>query len=261
MKIRFRKMIVLLLIPLMLINWSGAPANAASGSEQKVSPESVSVVHPNTVWAVEMPTLGAYLSHVAQDVENYWIKVINDRNGIFPPPDAEFYFPMRGESMGLVLCDPYTSTDDMTAIFCPYLSRVIVPQVLATMYWEGTYKRNNDPSQPYPAGDFSAAILVAHEFSHAVETYFRNDITLLRTKELLADCLTGVWTKSMAQRNQLEGNDLYEAMRTLHDVGDYSKLPTVHRGTPSQRYAAFTTGYTQGTMAGCTSYANGYAGN
>lgn len=264
MKKGLRKMMVILLIPLIMVNLSGAAASANEAAEQQVPQtmlEFSSIVKPTTTWGGEFKTMKEFLTYVGNDVHNYWYNVISSKNGIIPPPNVEYYFPLPGEKVSIILCDPYTSTNDETALFCPYLSRIYISQALATSYWEGTYKRNADPSLSYAAGDFSAAMLVAHEYGHNLQAhYISGDYRLLRTRELHADCLAGVWGKSLYQRNELEGNDLYEAMRTLYDTGDYSKLPTEHRGTPAQRYAAFSTGYAEGTMESCSPYANGYAG-
>lgn len=263
MKDALRKMMIILLIPLIMVNLSGTAvsANDSEGEQiQKAMEESSSVVKPAMTWGGEFKTMKEFLTYVGNDVESYWVNVINNRNGIILPPDVEFHFPFEGEKVPLILCDPYTLTDDETALYCPYLSRIYISQALAVQYWEGTYKRNTDLSQNYNAGDFSAAMLVAHEFGHAMQPYVIGDFRLLRTRELFADCMAGVWGNSLYHRNELEGNDLYEAMRTLYDIGDYSKLPTVHRGTPAQRYAAFLTGYNEGTIEGCRPYANGYTG-
>ncbi|MFD1862003.1 neutral zinc metallopeptidase [Planococcus chinensis] len=264
MKNGLRKKIILLLIPLLIISWSGALANGVTSAEHEVPPKqqtTVNTFQPTITWGDSLKTMEEFLHYVANDVEAFWVNVIDKKNLISPVPTLDFFFPKPGESMGVIGCGALTQTNDETAQYCPWLGRVYISQALAYNYWHGIYRRNNDPSPYYSTGHFSAALLVAHEAGHAMESYLGNPITLLRSKELYADCLSGVWANSLYQRGYLQNTDLEQANRTLHDIGDYSQLPTEHRGTPAQRHAAFLSGYNQGTMESCQSYANGYVGN
>jgi len=72
--------------------------------------------------------------------------------------------------------------------------------------------------------------------------------------ELHADCWSGVWASSAADRGILEPGDIEEAVQTTMDVGDYETGAPGHHGTPEQRSAAFLTGYESGEPAGCEGY-------
>ncbi len=125
-------------------------------------------------------------------------------------------------------------------------------------------------------GDFAAAYVIAHEVAHHVQ----NEIGILgqvnqarrqasQTQgnaltvrlELQADCLSGVWARSV--RGLMERGDLAEALNAARMIGDdrlqrqAGRVPQPHtftHGTSKQRAGWFQRGYDSGQMAACDTF-------
>lgn len=112
-------------------------------------------------------------------------------------------------------------------------------------------------------GDFAAAFVVGHEWSHHVQT----SLGIERSEqpdelmevysiqlELMADCLTGTWALDADTRGLLDLSDLAEAMAFTNErLGDPEQIdpfnPQAH-GSNTQRVNAFQKGYEDG-YEGC----------
>ncbi len=127
-------------------------------------------------------------------------------------------------------------------------------------------------------GDYAAIVILAHEWGHAADYWYRQKNNSRHwtplAAEQTADCLAGAVTLSAEKAGRLDRGDLLEAERSIQTAGDidYSKfLPeipgkreTVHdilhdgvvkamgHGDPEQRLKAFRGGYRGGT-ASCLS--------
>jgi hypothetical protein len=101
-------------------------------------------------------------------------------------------------------------------------------------------------------GDFSASVLIAHEFGHHLvdELY----PALLKTNpdlkrpggkwgELIADCLAGISAYVSYSDGYLEDGDFEEALEALYQLGDTNVTSPQHHGTPDERTRAFRVGY------------------
>lgn len=108
-------------------------------------------------------------------------------------------------------------------------------------------------------GDFAPVIIIAHEWSHAVQSMLgigthNNYVIQL---EQNADCLAGAYARHADERGLLEEGDLLEAATSLIFAGDIS-TPWYHpeaHGGPVERVAAFALGYSSGIDA-CFVYVN-----
>ncbi|HAX82160.1 MAG TPA: zinc metallopeptidase [Actinobacteria bacterium] len=111
-------------------------------------------------------------------------------------------------------------------------------------------------------GDFTVALVLAHEWGHAIQERFGFDDSASPTivSELQADCLAGTWTGYVAAGESdilvLEPGDLEEAMSGFLLIGD--QLGTVPQGEGAHglsfdRLNAFFDGYDQGTSR-CAEY-------
>jgi predicted metalloprotease len=111
-------------------------------------------------------------------------------------------------------------------------------------------------------GDFTVALVLAHEWGHAIQERFGFDDSANPTivSELQADCLAGAWTGFVASGESdilvLEPGDLEEAMSGFLLIGD--QLGTVPQGEGAHglsfdRLNAFFDGYDLGT-ARCAEY-------
>ena len=127
-------------------------------------------------------------------------------------------------------------------------------------------------------GDFAYAYVIAHEVGHHVQNLMgllpkvqaaeeqnpdQANALSVRT-ELMADCLAGVWANKMqARHSNLDQNDLQQAVATATAIGD-DRLQRQSRGTivpdsfthgsSAQRVQWLTTGFREGTIAGCNTF-------
>lgn len=125
-------------------------------------------------------------------------------------------------------------------------------------------------------GDFAAAYVIAHEVAHHVQNEIgilgqvnaarqtasqieSNQLTV--RLELMADCLSGVWARSV--RGLMERGDLEEALNAARRIGDdhlqrqAGRVPQPHtftHGTSEQRSSWFERGYDSGQMRDCDTF-------
>ncbi|WP_434675405.1 KPN_02809 family neutral zinc metallopeptidase [Pseudomonas sp. D3-10] len=131
------------------------------------------------------------------------------------------------------------------------------------------------------AGDFAQAYVIAHEVGHHVQTLLgvsakiqearqqgrqmEGDGGLLVRQELQADCLAGVWANHAQKRlNWLEPGDIEEALTAANAIGD-DRLQqqgqgrvvpdSFTHGTSAQRVRWFKTGFAQGQVSQCDTFA------
>ncbi|SDI51471.1 KPN_02809 family neutral zinc metallopeptidase [Pseudomonas abietaniphila] len=131
------------------------------------------------------------------------------------------------------------------------------------------------------AGDFAQAYVIAHEVGHHVQTLLgvsakvdaarqrgmrmEGDNGLLVRQELQADCLAGVWAANAQKRlNWLEPGDIEEALNAANAIGD-DRLQQQNQGrvvpdsfthgTSAQRVRWFKTGFAQGQINQCDTFA------
>ncbi|WP_285423020.1 neutral zinc metallopeptidase [Pseudomonas sp. efr-133-TYG-103a] len=131
------------------------------------------------------------------------------------------------------------------------------------------------------AGDFAQAYVIAHEVGHHVQTLLgvsakvdaarqrgmrmEGDAGLLVRQELQADCLAGVWANNAQKRlNWLEPGDIEEALNAANAIGD-DRLQqqsqgrvvpdSFTHGTSAQRVRWFKTGFAQGQINQCDTFA------
>ncbi|MEP2030729.1 MAG: neutral zinc metallopeptidase [Paracoccaceae bacterium] len=125
-------------------------------------------------------------------------------------------------------------------------------------------------------GDFAAAYVIAHEVAHHVQNLLgilgpvnqrRRQVSQTEANgltvrlELQADCLSGVWARSV--QGLLERGDLEEALNAARRIGDdhlqrqAGRVPQPHtftHGTSEQRSRWFARGYDSGNITNCDSF-------
>jgi predicted metalloprotease len=126
-------------------------------------------------------------------------------------------------------------------------------------------------------GDFAAAYVIAHEVAHHVQNQLgilgqvdqarrqssqREANALTVRLELMADCLAGVWARSV--EGLMERGDLDEALNAARRIGDDTlqrqagRVPQPHtftHGTSEQRSRWFERGFDSGQISQCDTYA------
>ncbi len=128
-------------------------------------------------------------------------------------------------------------------------------------------------------GDFAAAYVVAHEIAHHVqnELGILGQANQLRAQssqadsnaisvriELQADCLSGVWARTAAQKfGTIDRADFQEAVNAARQIGDDTlqrsagQRPMPHtftHGTSDQRARWFMAGLQSGQIAACDTF-------
>ena len=118
-------------------------------------------------------------------------------------------------------------------------------------------------------GDFAQAYVITHEIGHhvqkllGIEKRARGDSVAL---ELQADCFSGIWAHSTAQRNILESGDIEEGLNAAAAVGDdrLQKMSgravnpdSFTHGSSRQRAAWFRRGFESGRIEDCDTFRAG----
>jgi predicted metalloprotease len=129
-------------------------------------------------------------------------------------------------------------------------------------------------------GDFAQAYVIAHEVGHHVQNLLgiaekvrqlqrqageAEGNALAVRMELQADCLAGVWANHAQKRlNWLEPGDIEEALTAANAIGD-DRLQqqgqgrvvpdSFTHGTSAQRVRWFKTGFAQGQVNQCDTFA------
>jgi predicted metalloprotease len=128
---------------------------------------------------------------------------------------------------------------------------------------------------------FSQAYVIAHEVGHHVQNLLGtlpkaqaaqqaagNKVAANRIQvrvELQADCYAGIWANHSEQRKQfLDSGDIDAALQTASAIGDDTLQKQVQgrivpdaftHGSAEQRKRWFTTGFTQGKISACDTFA------
>ncbi|PJF10656.1 neutral zinc metallopeptidase [Pseudorhodobacter sp. MZDSW-24AT] len=128
-------------------------------------------------------------------------------------------------------------------------------------------------------GDFAAAYVIAHEIAHHVQNELgilgqanqlraqssRADSNAISVRiELQADCLSGVWARTAAQKfGTIDRADFQEAVNAARQIGDDTlqraagQRPMPHtftHGTSDQRARWFMAGLQSGQIAACDTF-------
>ena len=126
---------------------------------------------------------------------------------------------------------------------------------------QGVYYPPNwvDPQGQTPAqiGDFAVAMILAHEEGHHVQNLLgilQDPRLYTIQRELQADCLAGIWGRSVYEEGSLERGDVEEAVQSLQNVADLPGTPPTDpgaHGNEQQRVDAFLTGFESGDVGQC----------
>lgn len=103
------------------------------------------------------------------------------------------------------------------------------------------YIAQQDIRMAYQHGDAALAYIIAHEYAHAMQVAHRFMPRTVAIAELQADCLAGVYLRSMPNLT-LDQQDVQEVMSFAYRVGDYATWNRNHHGTPAQRVKAVSLG-------------------
>ena len=203
---------------------------------------------------------GEFSSRVLATTEEVWSKVFPNQLGKeYRPPVMVLYSGVTSSPCG-------SASGATGPFYCPADRKAYLDtEFFSTM-----------SQQMGAAGDFAAAYVIAHEVAHHVQ----NEIGILPEinkrrqavskaegnaltvrLELQADCLSGVWARSVD--GMLEPGDLEEALNAARKIGDdylqkrAGKVPQPHtftHGTSEQRSRWFAKGYQSGDPGQCDTF-------
>lgn len=194
-----------------------------------------------------------YLTFVLGDLETMWTRIFVDSG--LAEPVTEYVIVLEGETHTSTCTWPNGEAIVMdwqydNAIFCPLdgppqgvtnSGAIILP--LGTM--QRIFDGDAFGISTGVAGDFGAAMVVAHEYGHAVvdelAIQYQTPYPGVPGRELIADCFAGVWAASAFTEGYLDDGDIDEGLAVLAVIGDAPGQ--VDHGTARQRKAAFLLGY------------------
>lgn len=106
----------------------------------------------------------------------------------------------------------------------------------------------------YQYGDAALAYIIAHEYSHAIQTVGRFRPKNITAIELQADCLSGYFMGVMPDVT-FDREDVEQIATLAYQIGDYEFNNTQHHGTPQERTRAVLIGFqasqTQNGIVAC----------
>jgi predicted metalloprotease len=177
-----------------------------------------------------------WIHTVDGDVASYWQKQFNDA-GYRYRPATEHIFNTRMQS-ACGEANPQTGP-----FYCPSDGGIYFPVAFFDKY-------------SVPFGDAATAIVVAHENGHRIEDLlgeFNGTLTSAQV-ELQADCLAGVWAKTVYDRGLLEEGDIGEILGLVNISGDSPGTPVNAAGAHGNaqlRAKYFEQGYEGGQPGAC----------
>jgi uncharacterized protein len=181
-------------------------------------------------------TVPEWLSTVNADVANYWQKQFNAAGYRYKPP-KEAIFDRRIRTG----CGPAPA--NAGPFYCSVDRTIYLP----VRFFDEQAER---------FGDAAVAIVVAHENGHRVQDLlglFRAPLLSVQI-ELQADCLAGVWARTVYRRGLFEPGDVEEILGIVHVSGDAQGVPITAQGAHGSsglRESAYEQGYEGGKPAAC----------
>ncbi|WP_307422430.1 neutral zinc metallopeptidase [Pseudarthrobacter defluvii] len=212
-------------------------------------------------------TVTSYVEWIITKLHTMWTGwfVQND----FEPPQVYYKIIQQDEAPYVSNCkgDPASVPHDYpNAFYCPsdpYVDLrgtsedglIILPVKTLQRMWSGEVLGRKSKQ----AGDFAAAITVAHEYGHSVqdelaiqwEKYYPGEVQNFTgsNTEAIADCFAGVWMNTAYYDGTLEPGDFEEGVAALNAIG--ATQPGSSHPTSPQREAALKLGYNTGDPMQC----------
>lgn len=204
---------------------------------------------------------GDFTSRVLATTEQVWTRIFAEQLGQeYQPPTLVLFSNVTSSPCG-------GASGATGPFYCPADRKAY----LDTQFFATLSKRMG------AEGDFAAAYVVAHEVAHHVQnqlgilgrveqarraasTTEANALTV--RLELQADCLSGVWARSV--EGLLDRDDIAEAVNAAQMIGDdhlqrqAGRVPQPHtftHGTSEQRARWFARGFDSGQIQQCDTFA------
>jgi predicted metalloprotease len=216
--------------------------------------------------------MGSMIAGVLGEIDDRWNEIFQASGQTYTGPKIVlFRNATNGGRCGM-------AQSAMGPFYCPPEQRIF----LDTGFFREVETRFHGCSGS--ACKFTAAYIIAHEAGHHIQNLLgilprvtrlqqqsgsKTESNALQVKvELQADCLSGVWVNREAKKrpNFLEAGDIDSALTTASAIGDDTLqrqatgrvVPdSFTHGSAAQRKQWFTTGYQQGTVQACNTFAPG----
>ena len=254
------------IVVLTLIGWVTGinPAALIGGAEQvqqQMAPQQQAQTGRQGAPSDEV---GTFVAKILGETEDVWSKQLPAETG------KQYKAPVLVLFSGQTQSGCGSAQSAMGPFYCPLDQKLY----LDTAFF------NDMKAKMGGGGDFAYAYVIAHEVGHHVQNLVgllpkvqqveqqvgkaeANGLSV-RT-ELMADCLAGAWANHMNERhNNLTQADLQEAVNTATAIGDdrlsrasgRAAVPdSFTHGSSAQRVQWLGTGFRNGTIASCNTFA------
>ncbi|MBG9387946.1 KPN_02809 family neutral zinc metallopeptidase [Caenimonas aquaedulcis] len=206
-----------------------------------------------------------FVSVVLANTEDVWTQVFQAGGATYHAPKLVLFrgATQTGCGAGQAAMGPF---------YCPADQKVYID----LSFYDTLRNRLGAP------GEFAQAYVIAHEVGHHVqdELGITRKVDGMRSRlseaqanqlsvrvELQADCYAGIWAHhSQQSKNWLDPGDIESAMNAAAKIGDDALQKSSGRavvpesfthGTSAQRQRWFNTGYQQGSVKACDTFAAG----
>jgi predicted metalloprotease len=211
---------------------------------------------------------GQFVTRVLGSTEATWARIFKDGGGTYRPPVLVLYSGRTHANCG------GQAMAAMGPFYCPADRKIYLDTSFFRMI-ETRFKGCDVGSQ---SCRFAQAYVIAHEVAHHVQNLLGvlaraqqqqravgDKVAANRIQvqvELQADCYSGIWANKNNER--LAPGDIEAALRTAAAIGDDTLqrraggavVPdSFTHGSSAQRQRWFETGYKQGTVASCNTFA------
>jgi len=248
--------------PSVLLNGAQILTGGESTSQQSGTAPPVTTSTPSD-------PMGKFVALVLGDTEDRWKEIFAAGGRTYHPPRLRLFSGAEQGGCGL-------ARSAMGPFYCPNDQRIY----LDISFFDDLQNKfggcaNNN------ACKFSEAYVIAHEVGHHVQNELgilprvrqeqqasasKAEQNALQVRvELQADCLAGIWANRAQQKHSfLDPGDVDQALRTASAIGDdrlqretqgYVVPDAFTHGTSEQRKRWFMTGFKQGDIASCNTFA------
>jgi predicted metalloprotease len=202
-------------------------------------------------------------SDVVDDLATQWGAWFDAQDLAFTAPRAVI---VDSDESGYSPCAPdvLIDSDFENAFFCEQDNTIVLPvDSMVTLLRTGRFGPIDDPK----ATNFDVAMIIAHEYGHAVQYQLQVDGVRMSAPlgsriedgrpsplpELFADCAAGVWTADADRRGWIEMGDVASGLRAMWALGDEGPDVALPHGSPEERRDAFSSGIQTGDIEDCYS--------
>ena len=204
--------------------------------------------------------MGQFVAKVLGSTEDVWTKIFAQSRAQYRAPTLVLYDGLTRTACG-------TGQAAMGPFYCPNDEKLYVDLA----FYRDLQNRFHAP------GDFAQAYVVAHEVGHHVQKLTGQFRRLEAARgnaqgasgvsvrmELQADCYAGVWGHYAGMMNELDADDLQEALNAATAIGDDRLQQQTQgrvvpesftHGTSAQRTRWFKRGFDSGRPQDCDTFA------